>query len=68
MLIGAADKIFVNSKFTAEVFCRTFRRIRQIPTVLYPAIDASSLMNSNNMYNRFHITCTHSLTSLRIVN
>eukprot|EP01122_Echinamoeba_exundans_P013833 TRINITY_DN6101_c0_g1_i1.p1 TRINITY_DN6101_c0_g1~~TRINITY_DN6101_c0_g1_i1.p1 ORF type:complete len:343 (+),score=44.23 TRINITY_DN6101_c0_g1_i1:104-1132(+) len=36
-----ADRILVNSKFTANVFAQTFRHIRQTPTVLYPCVDPS---------------------------
>lgn len=39
---GKADRILVNSKFTAGVFCRTFRRLyaRGVrPGVLYPGVD-----------------------------
>ncbi len=37
---GAADKILVNSKFTASIFRQTFKRLGHInPHVLYPAIN-----------------------------
>ncbi|KAF9100034.1 Alpha-1,3-mannosyltransferase-like protein [Mortierella sp. GBA35] len=35
---GMADTIVVNSKFTANVFQESFKRLRQIPEVLYPSI------------------------------
>ncbi|CEO95934.1 Alpha-1,3/1,6-mannosyltransferase ALG2 [Plasmodiophora brassicae] len=34
-----ADRILVNSKFTRTVFAETFRFIRVVPEVLYPAIN-----------------------------
>ncbi|SCV67043.1 BQ2448_5689 [Microbotryum intermedium] len=36
---GQADKIVVNSGFTAEVFVSTFRTIGRVPRVVYPAVD-----------------------------
>jgi alpha-1,3/alpha-1,6-mannosyltransferase len=41
---GQADKVLVNSKFTASVYDQTFTRIasRVRPDVLYPAINFSS--------------------------
>jgi len=50
---GAADRIFVNSKFTSEVFGRTFRRISQKPIVLYPTVNASSLVRSKKLARNF---------------
>ncbi|BGO99960.1 Alpha-1,3-mannosyltransferase-like protein [Rhodotorula toruloides] len=38
---GQADKILVNSEFTAQVFARTFQNLRRIPRVVYPAVDVS---------------------------
>jgi len=34
-----ADQILVNSRFTASVFKDTFRRIKTVPAVLYPAVN-----------------------------
>lgn len=34
-----ADRILVNSRFTAEVFKNTFKSIHESPTVLYPSIN-----------------------------
>ncbi|KAJ8890009.1 hypothetical protein PR048_009514 [Dryococelus australis] len=36
---GHASKIFVNSKFTAQVFKQTFRNITTTPEILYPSIN-----------------------------
>ncbi|XP_046740570.1 alpha-1,3/1,6-mannosyltransferase ALG2 [Diprion similis] len=36
---GQADKIFVNSKYTATVFKDTFKRLNVNPEVLYPSIN-----------------------------
>ncbi|XP_063225674.1 alpha-1,3/1,6-mannosyltransferase ALG2 [Bacillus rossius redtenbacheri] len=36
---GQASKIFVNSKFTAQVFKQTFKRIKVTPEILYPSIN-----------------------------
>ncbi|KAF9928599.1 Alpha-1,3-mannosyltransferase-like protein [Linnemannia zychae] len=35
---GMADMIVVNSKFTAGIFQESFKRLHQIPEVLYPSI------------------------------
>ncbi|KAK3827033.1 MAG: hypothetical protein J3R72DRAFT_374327 [Linnemannia gamsii] len=35
---GMADTIVVNSKFTANIFQQSFKRLRQVPEVLYPSI------------------------------
>jgi alpha-1,3/alpha-1,6-mannosyltransferase len=44
LVSGQADKVLVNSKFTASVYDQTFTRIasRVRPDVLYPAINFSS--------------------------
>lgn len=39
---GEADKILVNSNFTAEVFCKTFEGLRRVPRVVYPGIDVEA--------------------------
>lgn len=39
--LAAADKVLVNSKFTAQVFKEAFPAITRTPTVLYPAVDPS---------------------------
>lgn len=39
---GEADKVLVNSKFTSEVFQRTFAELRRIPRVVYPAVDVDA--------------------------
>jgi alpha-1,3/alpha-1,6-mannosyltransferase len=36
---GQADKILVNSEYTANVFERTFTRLDRGPRVVYPGID-----------------------------
>ncbi|GAA5922357.1 hypothetical protein JCM3775_005702 [Rhodotorula graminis] len=36
---GEADKILVNSEFTASVFERTFAQLRRRPRVVYPAVN-----------------------------
>jgi len=36
---AVADRVLVNSKFTAGVFKQTFTAITKTPTVLYPAVD-----------------------------
>lgn len=36
---GEADKILVNSEFTAQVFERTFPALRRQPRVVYPSVD-----------------------------
>ncbi|GAA6049849.1 hypothetical protein JCM3770_004214 [Rhodotorula araucariae] len=36
---GEADKILVNSRFTAQVFERTFATLGRRPRVVYPAVD-----------------------------
>lgn len=38
MYLGMADTIVVNSKFTANIFQQSFKRLRQVPEVLYPSI------------------------------
>jgi alpha-1,3/alpha-1,6-mannosyltransferase len=40
-LAHGAHKIVVNSKFTQSIFIKEFKRITQIPQVLYPSIDLS---------------------------
>lgn len=42
-----ADQILVNSRFTAGVFKDTFRRIKIVPAVLYPAVDHSNFNESD---------------------
>jgi alpha-1,3/alpha-1,6-mannosyltransferase len=42
-----ADQILVNSRFTAGVFKDTFRRIKIVPAVLYPAVDHSNFIESD---------------------
>ena len=42
---GTADRVLVNSKYTAGVFCRTFPRLYERgvrPAVLYPGVDAEA--------------------------
>ncbi|KAK9503225.1 hypothetical protein O3M35_011842 [Rhynocoris fuscipes] len=39
---NCADKIYVNSEFTKEVYMRTFRTLSREPQVLYPSINTSS--------------------------
>jgi alpha-1,3/alpha-1,6-mannosyltransferase len=40
---GMADRVLVNSRFTAQVFRRTFPRLRGLtPEVLYPGVDGMS--------------------------
>lgn len=40
---GMADVVLVNSKFTASVFCTTFKSLAHItPTVLYPSLNFSA--------------------------
>ncbi|GAA5919685.1 hypothetical protein JCM1841_005230 [Sporobolomyces salmonicolor] len=39
---GEADKILVNSEFTSEVFQKTFKELRRIPRVVYPAVDSAA--------------------------
>lgn len=41
MTTGQADRILVNSKFTAGVFRDTFKRLRVQPTVLYPTMNTN---------------------------
>lgn len=38
----SADKILVNSEFTAQQFIESFYRLRRAPRVLYPGIDTST--------------------------
>jgi hypothetical protein len=40
-----ADGILVNSKFTLNVFEKSFKRIQTIPEVLYPAIHVEAYEN-----------------------
>lgn len=39
---GEADKILVNSEFTARVFMKTFPAMRRNPRVVYPAVDVEA--------------------------
>lgn len=39
---GEADKILVNSDFTAQVFERTFPGLYRLPRVVYPSVDVHS--------------------------
>lgn len=42
---GMADRILVNSRFTAAMFHQTFPRLRSItPEVLYPSVDTSHIV------------------------
>lgn len=43
---GKAHKILVNSKFTAEVFRNTFKRLRVQPDVLYPTMNTDAFDNT----------------------
>ncbi|KAG0150367.1 hypothetical protein CROQUDRAFT_88169 [Cronartium quercuum f. sp. fusiforme G11] len=36
---GEADKILVNSNFTAQVFQKTFKALNRIPRCIYPGVD-----------------------------
>ncbi|GAA6026745.1 hypothetical protein JCM8097_005829 [Rhodosporidiobolus ruineniae] len=42
MSTGEADKILVNSRFTGQVFQRTFAELRREPRVVYPAVDVDA--------------------------
>ncbi|GAA6000940.1 GDP-Man:Man(1)GlcNAc(2)-PP-dolichol alpha-1,3-mannosyltransferase [Rhodotorula paludigena] len=42
---GEADKILVNSDFTAQVFERTFPALRRQPRVVYPSVDLQQYGN-----------------------
>ena len=39
---GEADKILVNSEFTAQVFAKTFLEMGRLPRVVYPAVDVTA--------------------------
>ncbi|XP_073996653.1 alpha-1,3/1,6-mannosyltransferase Alg2 [Rhodnius prolixus] len=43
--ICSADKVYVNSEFTKEVYIATFTSSRKEPTVLYPSINTKSFDN-----------------------
>lgn len=43
---GLADRILVNSKFTAGVFKNTFKRLHVQPTVLYPTMNTNVFDNT----------------------
>ncbi|CAH7686874.1 mannosyltransferase complex subunit Alg2 [Phakopsora pachyrhizi] len=45
---GQADKILVNSKFTAGVFKETFKRISVTPKCIYPGVDVDFYNRSND--------------------
>jgi alpha-1,3/alpha-1,6-mannosyltransferase len=40
--MGLADRVLVNSRFTAETVRRAFPRLRRAPGVLYPAVDLAA--------------------------
>jgi alpha-1,3/alpha-1,6-mannosyltransferase len=40
--IGMADRVLVNSRFTADVFRKTFPRLSLTPEVLYPGVDCTA--------------------------
>ena len=44
-----ADKVLVNSKFTAEIFRNTFKSINFTPSVLYPSLDFEKFDKSINL-------------------
>ncbi|KAM1041807.1 hypothetical protein FF1_030987 [Malus domestica] len=53
MTTGMADKILVNSKFTASMFAKTFKHVdvRGIkPAVLYPAVNVNQFNEPANSY------------------
>lgn len=41
---GEADKILVNSEYTAQVFVDTFGQMRRMPRVVYPGIDVDEIV------------------------
>ncbi|VVA26224.1 PREDICTED: alpha-1 [Prunus dulcis] len=53
MTTGIADKILVNSKFTASMFAKTFKRLHARgvqPAVLYPAVNVNQFDEPTNSY------------------
>ncbi|BFZ58851.1 Alpha-1,3-mannosyltransferase-like protein [Savitreella phatthalungensis] len=47
----AADRIVVNSRFTASVFRRAFTRIRRVPAVVYPCVDVTQKFDGTGLRN-----------------
>jgi len=44
-----ADSVLVNSRFTLDVFRRTFRRVRKRPDVLHPSINTAAIDRAGTM-------------------
>lgn len=57
-----ADQILVNSRFTAGVFKDTFRRIKIVPAVLYPAVDHSNFIESDP---KIRLYVLHAIATVR---